>query len=515
MARRGDREPVQPDPELVSDDLTGTVLRGAGLSGIGHALAQLLTLGFYLALARLATPEDFGQFAAAAIVINAGLLFIESGMLAALIQRRDRVDEAASTAVFSTALGGILFSLLALAASPLIGLIFDSSRIATLAAAVSGLLLLRSLQVVPEALLQRRFSFLRRMVIEPLQVVAFGVAAVIAASDDLGPWALVIGYYAAATTDVLLSWLLVRWRPKPGLASFAMWKELIAYARHVLASNVVLRLGEQIPILLIGRYVGAAPLGQYRYADRIAHTPFSLLLSAASYVILPAFARISHDRARFAAAFQQALRWFSTVTMPLGLILVPLGISLAVVAFGEVWRDAGEAAMALAPFVVAAALINLVSEALKAEGRPEILIRIHAVTVIAGAIAMVAMLGWELVGVAAGVSAGVLVGAAYALARLGDILEIPPREMAAQIWPPAVASVAMAAILLPVDRILLDPPSHSTAVGVLLLGAESLAALAIYMAVLVPLAPDTIGRLRELLSTARRRRAPAPEAISG
>ena len=157
MARRGGDQ-YDPDPEVISDDLTGTVLRGAGLSGIGHMLAQLFTLGFFLALARLLTPEDFGEFAAAAIVINAGLLFIESGMLAALIARRDRIEEAASTAVFSTALGGVAFSLVALAASPLIGMFFDSDRVAALAAAVAGLLLLRSLQVVPEALLQRRFS---------------------------------------------------------------------------------------------------------------------------------------------------------------------------------------------------------------------------------------------------------------------------------------------------------------------------------------------------------------------
>ena len=68
---------------------------------------RLLTLGFYIVLARLATPEEFGQFAAASIVVNVGLLFTESGMLAALIHRRDRIEAAASTAVVSTALGGL------------------------------------------------------------------------------------------------------------------------------------------------------------------------------------------------------------------------------------------------------------------------------------------------------------------------------------------------------------------------------------------------------------------------
>ncbi len=504
--RRGDQ--TDPDPEVISDDLTGTVLRGAGLSGIGHLLAQLLTLGFYLALARLLTPEDFGEFAAAAIVINAGLLFIESGMLAALIARRDRIEEAASTAAFSTALGGVAFSLVALAVSPLIGMFFDSDRVGSLAAAVAGLLLLRSLQVVPEALLQRRFSFLRRMVIEPLQVIAFGIAAVIAASDDLGPWALVIGYYASAVTDVLLSWVLVRWRPKPRLASFAMWRELIAYARHVLAGNVVLRLGEQVPTLLIGRYIGTGSLGQFKYAERIASTPFTLILSAASYVILPAFARISHDRARFAGAFTQSLRWVSVLTFPLALILVPLGTPLAVVFFGEVWREAGQATIALAPFVAGAALSNLAVEALKAESRPDLIPRIHVVAGLVGVAAMIALLPpFGLFGVAAGFSLGTCVGAAYALARIGAVLDIRRTTVLRELAPAAAAAAYMAAVMLPIDRLIVDPTAHGTAAGVVLLAAEGLLAMAIYSAVLLLISPQLLGQGRALLATARSRQS--------
>lgn len=465
-------------------------------------------MGFYLALARLATPDDFGQFAAASIVVNAGLLFTEGGMLAALIHRRDRVEEAASTAVVSTAIAGVAFSLLAFAISPLIGAFFESDRIGALAGAMSGLLFVRSLQVVPEALLQRTFSFLRRMVVQPCQVIAFGVAAVIATSNGLGPWGLVIGFYASAVTDVLLSWTLVRWRPRLALVSFTTWRELIAYGRHVLASNIVLRLGEQVPTALLGRFVGQNPLGQYRYAERMASTPFALVVAAASYVVFPAFARISHDRQRFSAAFLESLRWFSAGALPLSLIFIPLGVPFAVVLFGDVWREAGEAAMALSGFAVGASLVSIASEAFKAEGRPEVLVRVHTITTVVGSALMVALLPFELVGVAAGLSIGVLVGAWYALVRLGRVLGIPGVEMARRIWPPAVAAIVMATAMLPVDRLLIDPPSHGAAVAILLLGAEGLIAALIYLAVLTPLAPDTLSKLRELARTARRRAGP-------
>ena len=130
-------------------NLTQTVVRGVGLAGAGYVISQILTLGFFVVLARLATPADFGDYAAGSLIVSVGLLFTESGMMAALTHRPDRIDEAASTATISTTLSGIAFSLAALAASPLIGDLFNSSRVTDVAAAVSGLLFLRSVMVVP------------------------------------------------------------------------------------------------------------------------------------------------------------------------------------------------------------------------------------------------------------------------------------------------------------------------------------------------------------------------------
>ena len=114
--------------------LTRTVVRGAGIAGLGFASTLALNFGFYLVLARLATPDDFGVLAAGSLSVGLGMVFAESGMLAAVIQRRDRVEEAANTAFVSTVLGGVALTLLALALAPLIGVVFDSHRIGEVAA---------------------------------------------------------------------------------------------------------------------------------------------------------------------------------------------------------------------------------------------------------------------------------------------------------------------------------------------------------------------------------------------
>jgi PST family polysaccharide transporter len=499
-------DPLESDPlDTGTEELAGTVVRGAGLAGLGFALAQALTLGFYLALARLASPADFGEFAAASIVVNTSLLLSEAGMLSAVIHRADRVDEAANTAVIASAASGLAFGLFALATAPLVGHLFHSSRIGDLAAAMSGLLLVRNLHIAPQALLQRRFSFLRRMVVEPAQAIAFGVVAVIATSNGMGPWGLVLGYYAAATADSALSWGLGRWRPHLGRASMSMWRELIAYGRHIIASHAVLRIGDQVPVLLLGRFVGAGPLGQYRYADRIASTPFSMILAAGAYVLFPAFARIRDDRARLRSAFENSLRWLAVVAFPLGLILIPLGPPLAVIVFGSVWRGAGEAAIALCVYPAAATMVSLTSEVFKADGHVKPLVRVMAVIGVTGAIAMVALLGFDLVGVAAGISIGWVAGAAYALWLAGGRLELGLGQIARQLWAPALAGLVMAGALLPIDRLWLDPTAHANPAAVLLLALEGLAGLVIYALLLLALRRSLAAELRSLLSTALNR----------
>jgi O-antigen/teichoic acid export membrane protein len=502
-------DPPEPfGPELPSDldpaeqpaELGPTVKRGVRYAGAGYALSQILNFVVYLVLARLITPADFGDFAAATALYLFAMFLNDSGMMAAIIHRRDRLEEAASTAVVSTFLGGILLSLAALAISPLIGSFFQHSRVTTIAAASSGLIFLRTVAIVPEALLQRQFSFMRRLIIDPVQVIVFGAVAVACAAAGLGVWSLVIGNYSGAAADAVLSWALVRWRPKMHLVSFSMWRELVAYGRHLLLATTILRAGDQADAVIVGRLVGIAPLGQYRFAYRLASTPFSALLSVASYVLFPAFARIADDTSRFRAAFLRSLRWMCVVAFPAGMIFLPLGEPLAVVLFGERWRSAGYALMGLCFFTGGAALISIVAEGLKGVGRPRALTGIHAVSAVTAIAAMIALQPLGLPAVAAGCSFGTMVGAGYAIGIAGRVLHVDPMDQLKEVWAPIAASVLMASAVLPIELLVVNADGHSTVIALLLLAAESLLAAVIYLIALMILSPRM---RRELIAGGR------------
>jgi len=226
--------------------LTPTVVRGSGLTGLGWAGGQIMNLAIYVVLARLATPTEFGQLAAGSILVLTGGLFADSGMMAALIHRRDRVEEAANTALVATMLAGVGLSLVVLAASPLVGLFFGSHVVATVAAATAGWVLLRAATSVPDALMQRRFSIVRRVIVEPVGIVVFGAVSIVTLTLGMGVWGLVLGNTAQLLTMVVAAFALARWRPRLRLASFPLWREMAGYGRHVITGQFVGLTGGQL-----------------------------------------------------------------------------------------------------------------------------------------------------------------------------------------------------------------------------------------------------------------------------
>jgi O-antigen/teichoic acid export membrane protein len=488
---------------VVPRSLSRTVFRGVRVSGAGYLVTQALTLAVYLVLARLVTPGEFGTFAAGALYAGIGTLFAQSGMLSALIQRRDRLDEAANTALVATVGAGIAFSLLGLALSPLIGRFFGSHDVTLVAAAMSGFIALRQTTTVPNALLQRRFSFVRRVISEPAAVVAFGATAITGASYGLGVWALVAGTYAAVTTQVVASWALVRWRPRPGRASFALWRELVAYGKHITAADLVRRVTSESGALFTGRFLGIGPLGQYQLAYRIAARPFAALVNSVTFVLFPAFARIADDEVRFHRAFLRSLRWVSVVALPMSFILLPLGEPVALVLFGPRWRDAGLALMGMCAYTAGWAFVSLAEHVAKVVDRPDVVLRIDVCAGLSLVALVAALVHVSLVAVGIALSLSAIVAAAYSFAWLGRLTRTPLSRIGKEIWPPAVATTVMAGGLYALDRLVLEAGTRTTATGIALLGLELAIGAVLYVLCLAALVPEVAREVHHRFRRAR------------
>lgn len=481
--------------------LTRLVVRGAGIATTGYGITQIVSLATYLVLARLLSPADFGIFAAGSVLLGIGLVIGESGMVAALIRRRDRLEEAFNTAFVATVGGGLALTLGAIAAAPVIGLIFGSFTAGLVSAAVAGALWLRLAAIVPNARLQRNFSFMRRAVLDPLGALLFAGAAVAGALAGLGPWALVIGIYAQFTVDLVVSWAMVPWRPRPRLATMSMWRELARFGRPIFSSHIIMRITQQIPVFAVGRAFGAAVLGQLSYAINVGMQPNAAIVDIGAYSLLPAFSRISHDPRRFREALLRTVRWICAVAFPLGLLLVPLGTPAVVLIFGAKWRPAGHAVMALGVYCAARCFFSIASEAWKAAGTPGMLPRMHGLSLVLTAICVGAAAPFGLVPVTSAMAASTVLVAIYAVRGMDRVVGVASRAMVREIWPPALSAAVMAGSLFATEHLLLHSDHHSVPVGIALLAAQTLFGLAVYISCVCALSPRLRQELNAVLPT--------------
>ena len=122
--------------------LGGVLKRGAAMSAVGLVIAQAATVVQTLVLGRLLGPEEVGVFTAGSVLIGFLVVFAEGALSQALIHRKTDVEDAANTVLVVTFGTGLLGGLAVLAASPLIGTLFHSSRVGLIAAATSGLMVL-------------------------------------------------------------------------------------------------------------------------------------------------------------------------------------------------------------------------------------------------------------------------------------------------------------------------------------------------------------------------------------
>lgn len=495
------------EPNGTPRSLTTTVLRGAGIGALGYALAQMISFASYLVLAHLLAPSEFGVFAAAIVVVGVGQVVGESGMLAALIQRREQVEAALESAFVATLLAGLLLSLLALAAAPLVGLFFHSRKVALVAAVMSASMLPRLAAIVPDALLQRRFSFLRRVAIDPVGMLAFAVGSVTCAVAGLGVWSLVVGTYSQLAFDVLAAWRFAGWRPHPRRASVRVWRELASFGRPVIIAEVIRRATSELPVIALGRFAGAGAIGQYSYAQRVSSQPPGAVVGIGAYVLFPALARLAGgDERRFRAALTRALRWMCATSFPLGMLLAALGTPAIVLVFGARWHAAGDAVIPLGVYAATIAFDSLGSEVWKAAGRPDMLPRMHGLSlVLMAALIFALVVPFGLMGVAVAIALSGLGVGVYAVRGIHRVSGASLETLLAEIRPAAVAAIAVGTGLFCLEHLVVHSATRGAVPGLALLAGETVLGAGVYLACLSALSPAVRADLTAAVGGLKRR----------
>ncbi len=297
------------------DDLT-TQARSGALWAVLHGGAKHgMDLLVFLMLARWLSPQAFGLMALVSTVLVVVVMLAELGLAEALVQRRRLAGVAVDTAFWLLlGVGAALAAGLAAIAVPLARL-YQQPDLAPLVWALCPLVIVVSLNAVPQALMQRALRFRPLALRGMAGTLAGGVTGLTLALSGADVWSLAAQQLVAAGVGLALLWRQTDWRPRWRFSPAAA-KRQAGFGRHVLMTRSLNVVASKVDDAVVGLVLGPVALGVYAVAGRLRLALEQLFCQGIDAVALAAFSRLVSQREALGQAYLGATRTAITLALP-------------------------------------------------------------------------------------------------------------------------------------------------------------------------------------------------------
>ncbi len=470
-------------------ELDEAELRARASSGVrwlmyGRMAIQLVSLGYAMALARLLTPEEFGVYGLAFVVLQLGT-FIDGLRVESAVVQLHRADDAAlsSAAVIGFLFGTVVVGLVWLLAPQLAVALDADGIVVTILRVMVAVFFVRGLFLVNRALLRRRLLFRRQVLVDLAKVSLSGALAVYAAAQGFGVWSLVVYYVARTVIEAVGTVIAAPWVPASYPNSRAT-RDLLRFGLPASASEVLVYAQLNLGDLFIGRVHGAAPLGYYQQAFGLMNKPTAYFDEVMRRLALPVLSRKWHSGGELGSAFSQAVSVVTAAAAPAACAVALLAPELVRVFYGPQWEAAIPLLQILAPLGLLKVWQPLFSAVFQAQGRPAVEMAINLATVLVLSVLLVFAVGEPPSRAAASV---VIAAAFYAVACQIVLLAwtgVGPLGFLKKFVAPAVGCLGMVGVVLAL-RPFLDSASDVASGAVL-----GVTVLVVYTILLRVLDPD-------------------------
>ena len=397
-----------------------------------------------LTLAAILEPASLGLVAIGTLVANIAARVSTLGTAAALIYWRGDVHRAARTALtIGVALGSVLAALLWVIAPWLATSLRASDGGADVVRGLTVVMPFMAVSAVSAEMLRRELRFLRRIIPDSVSAIVGAVVAIVLVSQGNGVMALVVGQIVQATLTMLLNWV-VHPPIRPGWNTEDA-RGLISYGGPYAGSGLLELVQLNVDYLIVARILGAAALGQYSLAYRLAFMPYLMIVLVTAGAAFPFLCRQRGPVLGRSAVLVTTVTITLVAPLLAGVVLFSDHLTL----LGDKWAPGVPVVAWLAVYAALLSVGLMVQVSLNAAGRPMITLGLKLFHLVVLFLALMAVTRHGIVAVAVGevVVMVVVVVVALLLART-FVTGFSPLQLLVSLRPALTGVVSMAATVL-------------------------------------------------------------------
>lgn len=381
-------------------------IRNMGWMGVGEVGIRVSRLLATVILARLLTPKDYGLAAIVLMTNEFVRVFTRNGIGDKIVQAdAEELSEVCQTAWTLNWVIGVSLCLVQIAASFVIGRVYNDSGLILPIILVSFSYLIYPLAMVQTALIRRENKLKFFSLTYLVSVVTDNLLTGLLALLGWGMWAIVLPKLLVAPVWVAMMLQFEPWRPARTF-TLKRWSHVISFGSRILGVELLNTFRESVDYLLIGRMIGLQALGVYYFAFNAGLGLSISVISALSISLYSDFCDVRSVPAQLSQRFHKNLFTIAKVIVPLVFLQCSLAPFYVPIIFGQKWVDDGAIPILILicisalsrPFAVAASML------FRAVGLPQTDLNWNIGFTIALTIAIVVGTNWGILGVAVAVA---------------------------------------------------------------------------------------------------------------
>lgn len=316
--------------------LTMKVVKGGLWISSIRASYQLLSFIRTLVIARFLSPSDFGLMGVALLSISLLYTLSETGIAAALVQKKEDIREYIDTAWFIGIIRGIIIFSLLFCTANFFAKFFNNQQVAPILRVIAFSPLILSFNSPKTAYFQKDFQFNKQFICEFSATIIDVTISIIIAINFRNVWSLVIGYLAGNATRLIVSYIVLPYIPKFRFVTTQV-KELFHFGKWIFGNSILSYFNNYGCDAIIGKILGLVDLGFYQMAYRISNIPATETSYMLSRLTFPAYSKIQDDTTRIKIAYLKVLRIITFLSFPIAGFIFVLGSDFTKLYLGQKW----------------------------------------------------------------------------------------------------------------------------------------------------------------------------------
>lgn len=312
------------------------MLAGSGWVLLTQLGIQVASFTKSIILARILTPEDFGIFGIAILIVSILQTFSQFGTSAALIHKQDISTDDLNNAWTIQVIRGILFATILLLVAPLASEYYAEKMFLWIMISMALTVLIQGFTNIGLVVFQKQIDFRKIFTINIMSLVSDIILSISIAVAFQSVLALSVGLLVGAVSTTILSFIVHPYRPKLHF-NFQGYKALLSYGKWVWFGQIIVFLITEGDDVLVAQMMGPVSLGYYRMAYFISNLPATQLTNTVGQVTFSAFSNVKFDTQQLRDIFYKTVEHLAYLTIPLSFGIYLLVPDFVVAVLGEKW----------------------------------------------------------------------------------------------------------------------------------------------------------------------------------